>query len=156
VGVTYFQQFSLLNLFLTVFSRNIKQTIEPVGSCATLIGEIVLTGSAGGTVNATIAALLRQTIILDTMNFSPLAKKTTPKDEIMVKELEMADCLGAAQSRSLVFSNLIQAKSDVSGLSTIQLLKKDLKVLRVAGLQVAVSSIPVLVKVRLITNEKKI
>ncbi|OQV25483.1 putative Protein prune-like protein [Hypsibius exemplaris] len=133
----------------TDFIKKVKQTIEPVGSCATLIAEKVLASSAHGPTNAVLVSLLRQTIIVDTVNFSASAKKTTAKDESVTAALEMADCGGgrvAGQSREEIFVDLTQAKSDISKLSTAQLLKKDLKVLRVAGVQVAVSSIPVLVK----------
>ena len=103
----------------------------------------------GTAINSVAVTLLRQAIILDTVNFSPSAKKTTPKDVAVTAQLEMADCCRTpGQSRDEILADLTRAKSDISALTTAQLLQKDLKVLRIDGVQLGVSSIPVLVKVK--------
>ena len=102
----------------------------------------------GSLVDKAALSLLHETIVLDTVNFSPSAKKGTPKDVEMAEKLEAKlGKSGLKASRVEIFSRLTEAKSDVANLSTAQLLRKDVKVLNSAAGNVMVASLPILVKV---------
>ncbi|GAU94621.1 hypothetical protein RvY_06359 [Ramazzottius varieornatus] len=127
-----------------LYLKNVKKrTIEAVGSCATLIAEKVL----GWLTDKGALTLLYETIILDTVNFSPSAKKATAKDVDMADKLEAKlGKSGLKASRADILAQLNDAKSDVGSLSTAQLLRKDVKMLSSAAGTVMVSSLPILVK----------
>ncbi|XP_039566096.1 exopolyphosphatase PRUNE1 isoform X2 [Passer montanus] len=101
-------------------------TVEPVGSCATLVTERILQGPPG-VLDRTTAALLHGTILLDCINLSPAAGKVTPRDVACVALLE--ERFPELPARDAVFGALQAAKFDVTGLTTEQMLRKDLKVL---------------------------
>uniref|UniRef100_A0A8C5NMZ2 Prune exopolyphosphatase 1 n=1 Tax=Junco hyemalis TaxID=40217 RepID=A0A8C5NMZ2_JUNHY len=101
-------------------------TVEPVGSCATLVTERILQGPPG-VLDRTTAALLHGTILLDCINLSPAAGKVTPRDVACVSLLE--ERFPELPARDAVFAALQAAKFDVTGLTTEQMLRKDLKVL---------------------------
>ncbi|XP_058677527.1 exopolyphosphatase PRUNE1 [Ammospiza nelsoni] len=101
-------------------------TVEPVGSCATLVTERILQGPPG-VLDRTTAALLHGTILLDCINLSPAAGKVTPRDVACVSLLE--ERFPELPARDAVFGALQAAKFDVTGLTTEQMLRKDLKVL---------------------------
>ncbi|RLV63220.1 hypothetical protein DV515_00018492, partial [Chloebia gouldiae] len=101
-----------------------RVTVEPVGSCATLVTERILQGPPG-VLDATTAALLHATILLDSINLSPAAGKVTPRDVACVSLLE--ERFPELPARDAVFGALQAAKFDVAGLTTEQMLRKDLK-----------------------------
>ncbi|XP_021397758.2 exopolyphosphatase PRUNE1 [Lonchura striata] len=103
-----------------------RVTMEPVGSCATLVTERILQGPPG-VLDATTAALLHGTILLDCINLSPAAGKVTPRDVACVSLLE--ERFPELPARDAVFGALQAAKFDVTGLTTEQMLRKDLKVI---------------------------
>ncbi|XP_002194147.5 exopolyphosphatase PRUNE1 [Taeniopygia guttata] len=103
-----------------------RVTVEPVGSCATLVTERILQGPPG-VLDATTAALLHGTILLDCINLSPAAGKVTPRDVACVSLLE--ERFPELPARDAVFGALQAAKFDVTGLTTEQMLRKDLKVI---------------------------
>ncbi|KAM7029051.1 LOW QUALITY PROTEIN: exopolyphosphatase PRUNE1 [Acridotheres tristis] len=105
-------------------------TVEPVGSCATLVTERILQGPPG-VLDRTTAALLHGTILLDCINLSPAAGKVTPRDVACVSLLE--ERFPELPARDAVFGALQAAKFDVTGLTTEQMLRKDLKVVRLGG-----------------------
>lgn len=70
--------------------------------------------------------LLRSTIITDTVNLSPLAKKATPKDERILNALEKK--LGSVKARENELDDITAAKCRIDGFSVEQLMRKDLKV----------------------------
>ena len=71
--------------------------------------------------------LLRSTIITDTINLSPAAKKATPLD-ISTLELIEKTLPNSQLPREDVFSDIFKAKSDIKGFTVEQLLRKDLKI----------------------------
>ncbi|NXX76982.1 PRUN1 Exopolyphosphatase, partial [Urocolius indicus] len=115
-----------------------RVTAEPVGSCATLVTERIAQGPPGALDRAT-AALLHGTILLDCVNLSPAAGKVTPRDVACVSLLE--ERFPELPARDSIFQALQDAKFDVSGLTTEQMLRKDLKVLSADELLLAVSAI---------------
>ncbi|XP_029880409.1 exopolyphosphatase PRUNE1 [Aquila chrysaetos chrysaetos] len=113
-------------------------TAELVGSCATLVMERIAQGPPG-VLDRTTAALLHGTILLDCVNLSPAAGKVTPRDVACVSLLEAR--FPELLARNAIFEALQAAKFDVSGLTTEQMLRKDLKVLSSDELVLAVSAI---------------
>ncbi|NWU38757.1 PRUN1 Exopolyphosphatase, partial [Hylia prasina] len=113
-------------------------TVEPVGSCATLVTERILQGPPG-VLDRTTAALLHGTILLDCINLSPAAGKVTPRDVACVSLLE--ERFPELPARDAVFGALQAAKFDVTGLTTEQMLRKDLKVLSNDEVVVAISGV---------------
>ena len=96
--------------------------IEPVGSAATLVAEAMLRDRPA-LIDAGAATLLLGTILLDTVNLDPAAKRVTAKDQ------EMAARLGevAGSDADALFATLEAEKFNVSALGTDDLLRKDYK-----------------------------
>ncbi|XP_053857347.1 exopolyphosphatase PRUNE1 [Vidua macroura] len=115
-----------------------RVTVEPVGSCATLVTERILQGPPG-VLDRTTAALLHGTILLDCINLSPAAGKVTPRDVTCVSLLE--ERFPELPARDAVFGALQAAKFDVTGLTTEQMLRKDLKVLSNDKAVIAISGV---------------
>ncbi|XP_067425649.1 exopolyphosphatase PRUNE1 [Emydura macquarii macquarii] len=115
-----------------------RVTSELVGSCATLVTERIAQGPAE-LLDRQTAALLYGPIVLDCVNMTPEAGKVTPKDARYVALLESK--FPDLPARSVVFEALQKAKFDVSGLTTEQMLRKDLKALSSDGLVLAISAV---------------
>ncbi|XP_070622607.1 exopolyphosphatase PRUNE1 isoform X1 [Erythrolamprus reginae] len=115
-----------------------RVTAELVGSCATLVTERLLQAPVP-TLDGQIAALLYGTILLDCVNMAVEAAKATPRDALCVSQLEAA--FSELQPRNRVFDALQRAKFDVSGLTTEQMLRKDLKSLTRKKATVAISAL---------------
>uniref|UniRef100_A0A803TLT2 DHHA2 domain-containing protein n=1 Tax=Anolis carolinensis TaxID=28377 RepID=A0A803TLT2_ANOCA len=115
-----------------------KVTAELVGSCATLVTERILQGPAQ-VLDRKTAALLHGTIVLDCVNMAPEAGKVTPKDDHYASLLESQ--FPDLSSRNAIFEALQKAKFDVSGLTTDQMLRKDLKALSGKRASIAISAI---------------
>ncbi len=79
---------------------------------------------------------------MDTVNFSPTAKRATPKDVDIADQLQQL--VPSDVSRDQLFTELQNAKENVSGLNTEQLLRKDVKILHNERNTVAVCSLPLL------------
>ncbi|XP_040854264.1 exopolyphosphatase PRUNE1 isoform X2 [Ochotona curzoniae] len=113
-------------------------SVELVGSCTTLVAERILQG-APEILDRTIAELLHGTILLDCVNMDRKIGKATPKDSQYVERLEAL--FPDLPRRDDIFDSLQKAKFDVSGLTTEQMLRKDLKTIYRQGTKVAVSAI---------------
>ncbi|KAK6178506.1 hypothetical protein SNE40_013287 [Patella caerulea] len=113
--------------------------IEPVGSCCTLIADEILKNPDfpfDGIVNV----LLYGTILIDTINMSPEVGKTTDKDRVVVHELEESlEDMGV--ERDALFDDINAAKFDMSDLTTMEILEKDVKLIESSNLTVAMSSV---------------
>ena len=96
--------------------------IEPVGSTATLVGEVLIQEHPS-LLTAPLATLLAGTILLDTVNLDPDAGRVTDKDQKIIPDL-MAHC---ALDQAQYFKEVQKAKFDTDSLSTIDLLRKDYK-----------------------------
>ncbi|XP_067169532.1 exopolyphosphatase PRUNE1 isoform X1 [Apteryx mantelli] len=113
-------------------------TAELVGSCATLVTERIAQGPPG-VLDGLTAALLHGTILLDCVNLSPAGGKVTPRDTACVTLLESR--FPELPARDVIFKALQAAKFDVSGLTTEQMLRKDLKALSSDELALGISGI---------------
>ncbi|XP_059836300.1 exopolyphosphatase PRUNE1 isoform X1 [Hypanus sabinus] len=113
-------------------------TSEPVGSCTTLVTERIVQ-RAPDILDEQLAFLLRSTIVLDCINMAPAAGKVTPKDSEYVAHLESR--FHHLPPRATIFDALQKAKFDVSGLTTEQMLRKDLKVVFGGDLRLATSAV---------------
>jgi exopolyphosphatase len=104
-------------------------TIEPVGSCASLVLRRLLADTPDFR-EPSCLRLVREAILLDTVCLRPEAQRVTPTDLAMVEEVE-GRLLGIAkdgQDRQQVFDWLLEEKGRVGHLDTHQLLRRDLKV----------------------------
>uniref|UniRef100_UPI0037E846D6 exopolyphosphatase PRUNE1 isoform X2 n=1 Tax=Semicossyphus pulcher TaxID=241346 RepID=UPI0037E846D6 len=110
-------------------------SVETVGSCATLVTERIIQ-KAPEILNQQVAQLLYAAVVLDCINMAPSAGKVTPKDSQVAAWLESR--FPALPPRGALFSTLQNAKFDVSGLNTEQMLLKDMKAVS-EGLNLAVS-----------------
>ncbi|XP_077176014.1 exopolyphosphatase PRUNE1 isoform X2 [Paroedura picta] len=115
-----------------------KTTSELVGSCATLVTEKIFQYPVE-VLDRTTAALLHGTIVLDCVNMAPEAGKVTPKDVQFAGLLESK--FPDLAPRSVIYEALQKAKFDVSGLTTDQMLRKDLKAVSGKEAVIALSSV---------------
>lgn len=99
-------------------------TVEMVGSCATLVTERIIE-NAPEILDQQIAQLLYAAVVLDCVDMAPSAGKVTPKDAQFAAALECR--FPALPPRGALFQTLNNAKFDVSGLNTEQMLLKDMK-----------------------------
>ncbi|XP_077433107.1 exopolyphosphatase PRUNE1 isoform X2 [Vanacampus margaritifer] len=102
-------------------------TVETVGSCATLVTERLIQ-KAPQVLDRQLAQLLYATILTDCVNMAPAAGKVTPKDSQYAAALEAR--FPSLPPRAALFQALHNAKFDVSGLNTEQMLVKDMKMLK--------------------------
>lgn len=110
-------------------------TVEMVGSCASLVTERIIQ-KAPEILDQQVAQLLYAAVVLDCVNMAPAAGKVTPKDSQVAAALESR--FPALPPRSDLFQTLQNAKFDISGLNTEQMLLKDMKAVS-EGLNVAIS-----------------
>ncbi|XP_072317360.1 exopolyphosphatase PRUNE1 [Eucyclogobius newberryi] len=99
--------------------------VEMVGSCATLVAERVLQKAPQLLDDPQITTLLYGTILVDCVDLVPEAGKVTPKDLDVILQLQTK--VQTLPQRTELFSELQEAKFNVSGLNLEQMLKKDLK-----------------------------
>ncbi|XP_058016212.1 exopolyphosphatase PRUNE1 isoform X2 [Ahaetulla prasina] len=115
-----------------------RVTAELVGSCTTLVTERLFQAQVP-ILDGQIAAMLYGTILLDCVNMAVEAGKVTLRDARCVSRLESS--FSELQPRNRVFDALQRAKFDVSGLTTEQMLRKDLKSLTSKKATVAISAL---------------
>ncbi|TVQ35407.1 MAG: hypothetical protein EA384_16270 [Spirochaetaceae bacterium] len=120
----------------SLFNGASPRIIEPVGSAATLVAELILKTDQG-LLEEGSARLLLGTILLDTVNLDPEAKRATPKDQHIVDTL--LALTGADQQK--LFEELQQEKFNVSALDSADLLRKDYKEWTLGGNQVGIASV---------------
>ena len=109
--------------------------IEPVGSAATLVSEKILENNKS-LFDESTAKLMAGTVLLDTVNFNPDAKRTTDKDMKVTEYLLETFNL----DREKLFEKLQFEKFNTSSLSTIDLLRKDYKEWNMGGKKCGFSS----------------
>ena len=113
-----------------------KLTHAIVGSCCTL--NVELTRTRCPELLKLIGTLLHGVIVLDTVNGSPAAGRMTDRDESALTYLEQTV---PNLDRAEVFGKLLAAKSNISHLSSCQILRRDCKYVG----DVPISSLPMLV-----------
>lgn len=117
--------------------KGVKTTIELVGSCCTLVTEILL--EAAFNIPEQLCEMLYSTIILDTVCLSESAGRKTPKDEVIVAKLQ---ALRPSLDRHKIFDELLTIKhNDIANLTTLELLRRDVKVANSGTFSIAVSAI---------------
>ena len=116
-----------------------REVVVPCGSCATLVAaQLAADGARGARLLAekAVHALLRSAIAIDTDELRD-AHKTTPRDEAALAALDAAAADaprgGAVPLGEAWTARLRRARADVSGFSTAQILRKDLKYARARG-----------------------
>ncbi|XP_038058184.1 protein prune homolog 2-like isoform X2 [Patiria miniata] len=119
--------------------RDIRVTVETVGSCASLVAEKVLAQNPE-IVDEHIAKLLLGPILVDTVNLSASAGKATPKDIAMVEALSK---ICPDLNKEEMYQELQQAKADMSDFSVTDILRKDFKCVSGASMNIGMSSIPI-------------
>lgn len=134
------------------FSCDCKVTMNEVGSCATLIADEIRVLNQSLENNRELIDFLRGPIVLDTVHFLESAGRTKPLDIEINGAIEST--LGLTEADRLnLFNELIKARSNVSSLSTMQLLSKDLKIIsnKDKSYVVAFPGFPILVEVSVLT-----
>ncbi|CAD5122848.1 DgyrCDS11250 [Dimorphilus gyrociliatus] len=121
-----------------VDDERVKTKIEKVGSCSTLIAELILNSSI--TIDKHLAEMLYTTIILDTINLSKEADIVTEKDKIILNQLERKYLPNIDHTE--IFNEYFKAKTDVSSLTLVEILRKDVKIINDANIKIGISSIP--------------
>ncbi|PKL07661.1 MAG: hypothetical protein CVV51_12940 [Spirochaetae bacterium HGW-Spirochaetae-7] len=111
-----------------------KKTIAPVGSASTLVAELMLAGSA--TLSPAVATLALGTILLDTVNLDPEAKRVTPRDAAAAASLLPA----SGSDQKVLFDRLQLEKFNVAALSSRDILRKDYKEYRMGTVMCGMSS----------------
>lgn len=119
---------------------NSSRRIETVGSCCTLIADMILNDASTRTAayQGSLLDLLYAVIVLDTVNFSPQADRARALDREVCQRIEQLD-------RTRRFDALVAARSDVSTLDAEQLLHKDMKLVHGGGgsVHVAMPGFPI-------------
>ncbi|XP_059054957.1 exopolyphosphatase PRUNE1 [Achroia grisella] len=132
------------------FRDDTRSTIEVVGCCCTLIAQRIKDLSSLFVKDVDFfnaypgcSDMLHSTIILDTVNLSKPYNKATPKDVEIILFLEnIIKPRDSESDRKSKLERLTKARSDVSGLTAAELLRKDLKI---AG-DVLIPTFPILVQ----------
>ncbi len=119
-----------------LFENVALRKIEPVGSAATLVAELIL-GEAEDLLDAGVTTLLLGTILLDTVNLDPEAKRVTPKDETVAAELLKRSGI----EQKALFNRVQHEKFNVSALDSDDLLRKDYKQWELGCHRVGISSV---------------
>lgn len=129
-------------------SSDCKVKLNEVGSCATLIADEIRVSNQSFGNHRELIDFLRGPIVLDTVHFLEAAGRTKPLDIEVNGAIEATLGLTEADRLSL-FNELIKARSDVSSLSAMQLLSKDLKIIsnNDKSYVVAFPGFPILVEV---------
>lgn len=105
-----------------------ERVIESVGSCTTLVAEMLLSMD-DGVVDEVIAELLLATILVDTFNLSVTANRATEKDRIVALQLSNLVTI----SNDELYRSVLAARCDNSSLSVKELIEKDYKIAERAG-----------------------
>ena len=116
--------------------------IEPVGSCSSLVLRKILTENPSFD-DKTSAKMIMKTILLDTVELQPSAKRVTPLDVEMV---DMCEKVLGDQDRGEMFRKVLEEKCRVDHLTAGQLCRRDLKVVKKKEVKIALSSVPMLAK----------
>lgn len=122
------------------YGDNVNINIKLVGSCTTLITEEILSKNSN-LLSTSLAQILYDTIIFDSIGLSPDAGKVKDLDVEMIKNLERFLDIEQPNHQE-AFDVLWSVHNDVSHLTPKQLLMKDLKIVD----KILVPGLPMLVK----------
>ena len=110
--------------------------VESVGSCATLVAERLL-AKESYEMPRSVATLLLGAVLLDTVGLDREAGRLTRKDEVMAERLGRLSDLRSTD----LYKTLSAARHSICGLSTHQLLVRDLKCVSIGGHELGFSSV---------------
>ena len=119
-------------------AASLRWTVEQVGSTCTLVAERVLARDPG-LLDAGLALLLLGPILLDTVLFSPKARRSTARD--LQAAGRLSEAAGAAQAE--LYADLLDARKELPGVSSRDLLRRDFKGGEAGGVRYGISSSPV-------------
>ena len=107
--------------------------IQEVGSNGTLVSDAIRKDLCSDAVSDDYKEVFKfcyGPIVLDTINFSPVADKVRPLDIEIGNYIENLLGIGNVEAnRKLIYEELVEARADVSTLSPLQVLSKDLKII---------------------------
>lgn len=110
-----------------------KIQLKEVGSCCSLVIELIKKDVNLNDMKeeySEVLKLLYAVIVLDTINFSKDADRFRPLDLEVVENIEQYLSIeNVEEHRSKLFNELVEARSDVSTLDSLQILSKDLKII---------------------------
>ncbi|XP_059162697.1 exopolyphosphatase PRUNE1-like [Physella acuta] len=113
--------------------------IEPVGSCSSIVARKMLDADPEDfSMDATVAELLLGAILTDTCNLSDKDKIATSADREM--QVRLKSFLPHISATS-IFEEIKQSKFDLSSLTILEMLNKDLKILKGTQITVAMSTV---------------
>lgn len=117
--------------------------INEVGSCSTLITEAIKNDVVSD-VSKEVLQLLYGPIVLDTINFSKEADKVRELDFEMAEFIEKSLKIdNICEVRKNLYEELVDARADIKGLDSLQLLSKDLKIISGSIARVAIPGVHV-------------
>lgn len=119
------------------YDKNVNAQIVSVGSTSTLIAERIIRGTYLLQIVPELAQLLIGAIILDTVNLDEQKERVTERDRLVAEKLLSRGNL----SQDAIWNSLNQAKSNLTGLSLEDLLRKDYKGDQVGSISYGISSI---------------
>lgn len=132
------------------FPDGCKVALQGVGSCATLVAQLILISDVSVSIERKkeLLTLLHAAIILDTVNFSAAADKARELDVSVTDQIEEIIAFDQ-KNRKHLFNELVKARSDVNSLTPLQLLYKDMKVVfnPAKSISVPIPGFPILVEV---------
>nr|CAB3265204.1 protein prune homolog [Phallusia mammillata] len=111
---------------VTEIRPNISQNIKTIGSCSTLIAMETVKNVESAMIPDEIKLMLLSAILIDTCNFDPNVGKTTPEDVEVFEKLKAGK---NADEVTEYYNQLNNAKFDVEGLTTTDIMLKDPKYL---------------------------
>eukprot|EP00475_Leptophrys_vorax_P028090 TRINITY_DN40425_c0_g1_i1.p1 TRINITY_DN40425_c0_g1~~TRINITY_DN40425_c0_g1_i1.p1 ORF type:complete len:400 (-),score=110.11 TRINITY_DN40425_c0_g1_i1:560-1759(-) len=127
----------------------VKQCIKTVGSCATLVVDKMLNSNAEDSKemetfvhDSDISRMALSVILLDTANLDASKKKFDPLDTAIAEILASHCNLEDAVLRQQLHDMLLRYRTDVSLLTSDQIMRKDLKFGREGEIRFAISSAP--------------
>mmetsp|Transcript_76399 Transcript_76399/g.181710 ORF Transcript_76399/g.181710 Transcript_76399/m.181710 type:complete len:530 (+) Transcript_76399:83-1672(+) len=113
-----------------------------VGSACTLAAEVLINHNVE--IPADLGRLLYSAILIDVRNFDLAAKRFSEKDEAILPQLARfrpTPKKSQKEHQLWWYDELTEARADVEGLSSMDLMKLDFKDVEVAGIRVGVASI---------------
>lgn len=119
--------------------------IQDVGSCSTLIVDAIRNDVPNDDLKEEYSDVLKicyGPIVLDTINFSASADKARRLDFEVAEMIEkILNIENHVDHRKKLYEELVEARADISGLDSLQILSKDLKFVSGNGVRVAIPGI---------------
>ncbi|CAO1356218.1 unnamed protein product [Diamesa serratosioi] len=110
-----------------------KIQLKEVGSCCTLVIDLIKKDVNLNDMKeeySEVLKLLYAAIVLDTINFSKEADRYRALDVDIVENIEQyLNIENVEEHRKKLFNELVEARSDISTLNSLQILSKDLKII---------------------------